>query len=91
MNDLSAFDGDGERGRQICDLRVTGKTEAEICAMLGVTVPDIHRALFYSLECQEPFALDTLAGACQDRCSTAARRSQTSAMSQARIGEAGVT
>jgi hypothetical protein len=45
MNDLSAFDGDGERERQICDLRVKGKTEAEVCAMLGVTVPDIHRAL----------------------------------------------
>jgi hypothetical protein len=45
MNDLSAFDGGGERERQICDLRVKGKTEAEVCAMLGVTVPDIHRAL----------------------------------------------
>jgi hypothetical protein len=45
MNDLSAFDGDAERERQICDLRVKGKTEAEVVAMLGVTVPDIHRAL----------------------------------------------
>jgi hypothetical protein len=25
MNDLSAFDGDGERERQICDLRVRGR------------------------------------------------------------------
>ena len=45
MNDLSAFDGDAERERQICDLRVKGKSEAEVCQMLGVTVPDIHRAL----------------------------------------------
>jgi hypothetical protein len=45
MNDLSAFDGDGERDRQIVDLRVKGKSEAEVCQMLGVTVPDIHRAL----------------------------------------------
>jgi hypothetical protein len=45
MNDLSAFDGDAERERQICDLRIRGKTEAEVCQMLGCTVPDIHRAL----------------------------------------------
>ena len=45
MNDLSAFDGDAERERQICDWRVKGKSEAEVCQMLGVTVPDIHRAL----------------------------------------------
>jgi DNA-directed RNA polymerase specialized sigma24 family protein len=45
MNDLSAFDGDAERERQICDLRVKGKSEAEVCQMLGVTVSDIHRAL----------------------------------------------
>jgi hypothetical protein len=45
MNDLSAFDGDGERDRQIVDLRVKGKSEAEVCQMRGVTVPDIHRAL----------------------------------------------
>jgi hypothetical protein len=45
MNDLSVFDGDAERERQICDLRVKGKTEAEVCSMLGCTVPDIHRAL----------------------------------------------
>jgi hypothetical protein len=46
MNDLSAyFDGDQERERQICDLRVKGKTEAEVCAMLGVTIADIHQAL----------------------------------------------
>jgi hypothetical protein len=45
MNDLSAFDGDGECDRQICDLRVKGKSEAEVCTMLGCTVPDIHRAL----------------------------------------------
>ena len=32
MNDLSAFDGDGERERQICDFRVKGKTEAEVGA-----------------------------------------------------------
>ena len=38
MFDLSAFDGDRERGRQIADLRVRGKTEAEVCQMLGVTV-----------------------------------------------------
>jgi hypothetical protein len=44
-NDLSAFDGDAERERQICDLRIRGKTEAEVCQMLGCTVPDIHRAL----------------------------------------------
>ena len=31
MNDLSAFDGDAERERQICDFRVKGKTEAEVC------------------------------------------------------------
>jgi hypothetical protein len=35
MNDLSAFDGDGECDRQICDLRVKGKSEAEVCTMLG--------------------------------------------------------
>ena len=45
MDDVSVFDGDAERERQICDLRVKGKTEGEVCAMLGVTVPDIHRAL----------------------------------------------
>jgi methylaspartate ammonia-lyase len=45
MNDLSVFDGDQERERQICDLRVRGKTEVEVCEMLGVTVADIHRAL----------------------------------------------
>jgi hypothetical protein len=45
VNDLSAFDGDAERERQICDLRVKGKTEREVCAMLGCTVADIHRAL----------------------------------------------
>jgi hypothetical protein len=45
MNDLSAFDGDGERDRQICDLRVRGKTEAQVCELLNVTVADIHRAL----------------------------------------------
>ena len=31
MNDLSAFDGDTERERQICDLRIKGKTEVEVC------------------------------------------------------------
>jgi hypothetical protein len=41
MNDLSAFDGDAERGRQICDLRIRGKTEAEVCQMLGCTVPGL--------------------------------------------------
>jgi hypothetical protein len=30
MNDLSAFDGDAERDRQIVDLRVKGKSEAEV-------------------------------------------------------------
>jgi hypothetical protein len=45
MNDLRAFDGDGERARQIVDLRVKGKTEVEVCQMLGCTVPNIHRAL----------------------------------------------
>jgi hypothetical protein len=45
MNDLSAFDGDAERERQICDLRIRGKTEAEVCQMVGCTAPDIHRAL----------------------------------------------
>ena len=45
MNDLSAFDGDAERDRQIVDLRVKGKSEAEVCQILGCTVPDIHRAL----------------------------------------------
>jgi transcriptional regulator len=45
VNDLSAFDGDAKRERQICDLRVKGKTEREVCAMLGCTVADIHRAL----------------------------------------------
>jgi len=44
MNDLSAFDGDAERDRQIVDLRVKGKSEAEVCKILGCTVPDIHRA-----------------------------------------------
>ncbi|HEY1864297.1 MAG TPA: hypothetical protein VGG77_11565 [Roseiarcus sp.] len=43
MNDFSDFDGDAER--LICDLRVKGKTEVEVCSMLGVTLPDIHRAL----------------------------------------------
>ena len=41
MNDLSAFDGDAGRDRQIIDLRVKGG----VSQMLGVTVPDIHRAL----------------------------------------------
>jgi hypothetical protein len=45
MNDLSAFDGDAGRDRQIIDLRVKGKSEAGVSQMLGVTVPDIHRAL----------------------------------------------
>jgi hypothetical protein len=39
MNDLSAFDGDAERERQFCDLRIRGKTEAEVCQMLGCTAP----------------------------------------------------
>jgi hypothetical protein len=56
MNDLSAFDGDGERERQICDFRVKGKTEAEVCAMLGVTVPDIHRALDRAAQAAMPAA-----------------------------------
>jgi DNA-directed RNA polymerase specialized sigma subunit len=50
MNDLSAFDGDAERERQICDLRVKGKSEAEVCQMLGVTVSDIHRALDHAAQ-----------------------------------------
>jgi hypothetical protein len=29
MNDLSVFDGDAERDRQIFDLRIKGKTEVE--------------------------------------------------------------
>jgi hypothetical protein len=45
MNDLSAFDGDGGRDRQICDLRIRGKSEAEVMAMLGCTLRDIHSAL----------------------------------------------
>jgi hypothetical protein len=45
MNDMSEFDGNAERERQIVDLRVKGKTEAEVCAMLGVTVADLNRAL----------------------------------------------
>jgi hypothetical protein len=45
MNDLSAFGGDGECDRQICDLRIRGKSEREVCELLGVTVADIHRAL----------------------------------------------
>ena len=36
MNDLSAFDGDAERDRQIVDLRVKGKSEAEV-------LPDARR------------------------------------------------
>jgi hypothetical protein len=32
MNDLSAFDGDAERERQIVDLRVKGKTEVSSTA-----------------------------------------------------------
>lgn len=32
MNDLSAFDGDAERERQVRDLRVKGRTEAEVCS-----------------------------------------------------------
>jgi hypothetical protein len=43
--DFSTFDGDAERERQICDLRIRGKTEAEVCQMLGCSVPDIHWAL----------------------------------------------
>jgi hypothetical protein len=38
MNGLSEFDGDAERARQICDLRIRGKSEPEVCQMLGVTV-----------------------------------------------------
>jgi hypothetical protein len=45
MNDLSAFDGDAERDRQIVDLRVKGRTEAEVSAMTGASTADIHRAL----------------------------------------------
>jgi hypothetical protein len=37
MNGLSEFDGDAERDRQICDLRIHGKREPEVCQMLGVT------------------------------------------------------
>ena len=46
MNDLSAFDGDAERDWQIVDLRVKGKREAEVCQILGCTVPDIHRGRY---------------------------------------------
>jgi hypothetical protein len=45
MNDLSAFDQDGGRDRQICDLRIRGKSEAEVMAMLGCPLRDIHSAL----------------------------------------------
>ena len=38
MNDLSAFDGDAERDRQIVDLRVKGKSEAEVCQIFGCMV-----------------------------------------------------
>ena len=54
MNDLSAFDGDAERERQICDFRVKGKTESEVCQMLGVTASDIHRALNRAAQVLEP-------------------------------------
>jgi hypothetical protein len=50
MNDLSTFDGDGARERQVCDLRIKGKTEAEVMAMLGCTVADIHRALDHAAQ-----------------------------------------
>jgi hypothetical protein len=46
MNDLSIpFSDDPERDKQIFDLVVEGRTEAEVCRMLGVTVADVHRAL----------------------------------------------
>jgi hypothetical protein len=34
-----------ERDRQIVDLRVGGKTVAEVCAMLGCTPAEVNRAL----------------------------------------------
>ncbi len=43
MNGLSEFDGDAERDRQICDLRIRGKSEPEVCQMLGVTVEGTNR------------------------------------------------
>jgi hypothetical protein len=45
MNDLSGFDGEAERDRKIVDLRIGGKSVAEVCGMLGVTVSDINLAL----------------------------------------------
>jgi hypothetical protein len=46
MNDLSIpFSDDPERDKQIFDLVVEGRTEAEVCRMLGVTVADVRRAL----------------------------------------------
>ena len=43
MNGLSEFDGDAERDRQICDLRIRGESEPEVCQMLGVTVEGTNR------------------------------------------------
>ena len=45
MNDLSVFDGDAERERQICDLRIRGKSVAEICQMMNCTPADVNLAL----------------------------------------------
>ena len=42
MNGLSEFDGT-RRARQICDLRIRGKSEPEVCQMLGVTVEGTNR------------------------------------------------
>jgi hypothetical protein len=42
MNGFSEFDGT-RRARQICDLRIRGKSEPEVCQMLGVTVEGTNR------------------------------------------------
>ena len=38
MNGLSEFDGDAERDGRIWALKMRGKSEPEVCQMLGVTV-----------------------------------------------------
>jgi hypothetical protein len=43
MSDLSAFDGDAERERQILRSSGEGQDRSEVVAMLGCSVPDIHR------------------------------------------------
>jgi hypothetical protein len=45
MNDLSAFDGDPKRDKQIVDLVIGGKRVDDVAAMMACTVADVNLAL----------------------------------------------